>query len=160
MKRRLFFHKCLDAGNSEALYRKGLVDYLEGKGAEDDALGCLKKAASAGHIASQYAVCIILIFLGGEHKENGIRMLIEMISKESREGIRTAREKLVNIINLTWLCNFSFATKPVCCTKHYGRVKKSWEAIDSDDDEDSSMGCKFCKCDKKFLTFLNLGQNS
>nr|GMC65787.1 putative F-box protein At1g67623 [Ipomoea batatas]GMC65789.1 putative F-box protein At1g67623 [Ipomoea batatas]GMD89918.1 putative F-box protein At1g67623 [Ipomoea batatas]GME01287.1 putative F-box protein At1g67623 [Ipomoea batatas]GME17553.1 putative F-box protein At1g67623 [Ipomoea batatas] len=149
-KRCLFFQKCLDAGNLEALYRKGLVDYLGGKGAEDDALGYLKKAANAGHIASQYAVCIILIFLGSEHKENGIRMLSEMMSKESREDIRTAREKLGDIINLTWLNNFSIATKPVCCTKHYGHVKNSWVPIDS-------VECKFCKCDEEISHILKFG---
>ncbi|XP_019191744.1 PREDICTED: uncharacterized protein LOC109186275 [Ipomoea nil] len=162
-KRYLFFDKCIDAGNLEALYRKGLVDYLGGKGAEDDAIGCLKKAASAGHIASQYAVCIILIFLGGESKETGIRMLSEIMSKESREEVRTARGKLGDIIGTIWLRNFSFAEKPVCCTKHSGRrrVNNGWGPIDSDD-EDSSMECKFCKCDKEISHIFksrNLGWN-
>nr|GMD48281.1 putative F-box protein At1g67623 [Ipomoea batatas] len=138
-RRSLFLQKCVDAGNLEALYRRGVVDYLQNK-ERGYALGCLKKAANAGHVASMYAVCIISIYLGGEHKKDGISVLGRMKkSKQSRKEVRQARWKLLDIIKMMWLRNFmGVAPKPVCCTKHRLCKKNGWGPIDSDD-EDSGI---------------------
>nr|GMD40536.1 putative F-box protein At1g67623 [Ipomoea batatas] len=140
-RRSLFLQKCVDAGNLEALYRRGVVDYLQNK-ERGYALGCLKKAANAGHVASMYAVCIISIYLG-EHKKDGISVLGRMKkSKQSRKEVRQARWKLLDIIKMMWLRNFmGVAPKPVCCTKHRLCKKNGWGPIDSDD-EDSGIECE------------------
>nr|GMD45399.1 putative F-box protein At1g67623 [Ipomoea batatas] len=145
--------KCVDAGNLEALYRRGVVDYLQNK-ERGYALGCLKKAANAGHVASMYAVCIISIYLGGEHKKDGISVLGRMKkSKQSRKEVRQARWKLLDIIKMMWLRNFmGVAPKPVCCTKHRLCKKNGWGPIDSDD-EDSGIECESCKCDLEISHF-------
>ncbi|XP_031101779.1 putative F-box protein At1g67623 [Ipomoea triloba] len=152
-RRSLFLQKCVDAGNLEALYRRGVVDYLQRK-EQGYALGCLKKAANAGHVASKYAVCIISIYLGGEHKKDGISVLGRMKkSKQSRKEVRQARWKLLDIIKMMWLRNFlGVAPKPVCCTKHRLCKKNSWGPIDSDD-EDSGIECESCKCDLEISYF-------
>nr|GMD45390.1 putative F-box protein At1g67623 [Ipomoea batatas] len=152
-RRSLFLQKCADAGNLEALYRRGVVDYLQRK-EQGYALGCLKKAANAGHVASKYAVCIISIYLGGEHKKDGINVLGSMKkSKQSRKEVRQARWKLLDIIKMMWLCNFmGVAPKPICCTKHRLCKKNGWGPIDSDD-EDSGIECESCKCDFEISHF-------
>nr|GMC61780.1 putative F-box protein At1g67623 [Ipomoea batatas] len=78
-------NKCADAGNVEALYRKGLVGYLGGKEPEKG-LQCLKNAANSGHAGAEYAAAMISILSGGEEGwESGtLRLKTMMQCKESR----------------------------------------------------------------------------
>ncbi|KAH0764869.1 hypothetical protein KY285_000740 [Solanum tuberosum] len=57
------------SGNLEALYRKGVFDFLNCN--DPTALGMINQAADGGHIGASYVLAIISIFNGGESMREG-----------------------------------------------------------------------------------------
>ncbi|KAH0639650.1 hypothetical protein KY285_036236 [Solanum tuberosum] len=62
-----FMNVCIDCGNTEAMYRKGMKLFFTYEDS-DDAIPLLEKASKGGHTAASYAFAIFSIFLGGEYR--------------------------------------------------------------------------------------------
>uniref|UniRef100_M1D809 F-box protein n=1 Tax=Solanum tuberosum TaxID=4113 RepID=M1D809_SOLTU len=73
-----FMNKCVDCGNKEALYRKGMVNFFRNEN-PDVALELIDKALKGGHDAATYGFAIISIFLGGEYSREGVKTIGEML---------------------------------------------------------------------------------
>nr|GME12657.1 putative F-box protein At1g67623 [Ipomoea batatas] len=90
-------NKCADAGNVEALYRKGLVGYIGGSEPEKG-LQWLNDAANAGHGGAEYAAAMISILRGSEEGwESGtLRLKGMMQCKELRKKAIDAHVQMIN----------------------------------------------------------------
>ncbi|CAH9093722.1 unnamed protein product [Cuscuta europaea] len=141
-----FLNKCIDAQNLEALFRRGVVGYFNGK-EQEYALECLRKAGNAGHVGAVYVICIIsMLFMGGEDKEKGMEVLSAMKkSDELRGKVGDARRELTSIVKEIWNGDFVVhRQKPDCCSREdHCCTKTGWDA----DEENLSIDCPYCKCD-------------
>nr|GMC63849.1 putative F-box protein At1g67623 [Ipomoea batatas] len=124
-------NKCADAGNLEALYRKGLVGYLGGLEPEKG-LQWLKNAANAGHGGAEYAAAMISILRGDKKgwKKGTRRLKAMMKCKELRKkAIDASRQLMFTHIKAG---DYRLRTLPVkrsdrrCCTscRHEFRLGK------------------------------------
>ncbi|KAG5619837.1 hypothetical protein H5410_005055 [Solanum commersonii] len=63
-----FMDKCVDCGNKEAMYRKGVFSFFRNIN-PDVAIELIDKASKGGHGAATYAFALILLYLGGEYNQ-------------------------------------------------------------------------------------------
>ncbi|KAG5619836.1 hypothetical protein H5410_005054 [Solanum commersonii] len=80
-----FMDKCIDCGNTEAMYRKGMNNFFKNTNS-DAALELIDKASKGGHGAAKYAFALISICLGGEYSQQGEKTIGEMkVTKKQKE---------------------------------------------------------------------------
>ncbi|KAH0639645.1 hypothetical protein KY285_036231 [Solanum tuberosum] len=60
--------KCVDCGNKEAMYRKGMFNFFRNIN-PDVALELIDKALKGGHNAATYVFALISLYLGGEYSK-------------------------------------------------------------------------------------------
>ncbi|XP_021295070.1 putative F-box protein At1g67623 [Herrania umbratica] len=101
---KIFLKKCKDAKNSEALYRKGMINCFNRRKLESG-LCYLKKAAEKGHFEAKYTYGIILICLGGELKRQGLQIVssLDRTSSNTRFKIASCRSKTENMLSSMWV---------------------------------------------------------
>nr|GMC59176.1 putative F-box protein At1g67623 [Ipomoea batatas] len=147
-------NKCADAGNLEALYRKGLVGYLGGLEPEKG-LQWLKNAANAGHGGAEYAAAMISILRGDKKgwKKGTRRLKAMMKCKELRKkAIDASRQLMFTHIKAG---DYRLRTLPVkrsdrrCCTscRHEFRLGKIMAVAFKEE----GKGCRRCICDAHIL---------
>ncbi|KAE8705732.1 P-loop containing nucleoside triphosphate hydrolases superfamily protein isoform 1 [Hibiscus syriacus] len=133
---RVFEKRCRAAKNAEALYRKGMVDFFSRK-KPDSGLHCLKKATEKGHVEAMYAYGIILICLGGELREQGLRVLSSLDLEKSNKGVSkmivNCRSKTKKILRCMWVYETLAAPEGIDCDCDRDRDSSSledeaWEA--------------------------------
>ncbi|KAH0738191.1 hypothetical protein KY290_036896 [Solanum tuberosum] len=61
--------KCVDCGNKEAMYRKGMFNFFRNIN-PDVALELIDKASKGRHDAATYAFALISLYLGGEYRKH------------------------------------------------------------------------------------------
>ncbi|KAG5610421.1 hypothetical protein H5410_021702, partial [Solanum commersonii] len=71
-----FLEMCRASGNLEALYIKGVYDFLNRS--NSNGLGMLSQAADGGHIGASYVVAIISIFNCGEFMRESLMFIANM----------------------------------------------------------------------------------
>ncbi|XP_075085187.1 F-box protein At2g35280-like [Nicotiana tabacum] len=146
-----FMELCRESGNTEALYRKGVMDLFKNERTEV-AKELLKKAANGGHLGALYVIGIIMIFMGGDVKEKGVMLIGGMKKREPLRTIaRDCRKSLIEILENIWVKNpHVLGQRPTRCTLQHQRSRtngwSSWPPIDSDD-EDADFHCDACICD-------------
>nr|GME12656.1 putative F-box protein At1g67623 [Ipomoea batatas] len=147
-------NKCADAGNLEALYRKGLVGYLGGLEPEKG-LQWLNNAANAGHGGAEYAAAMISILRGDKKgwKKGTRRLKAMMKCKELRKkAIDASRQLMFTHIKAG---DYRLRTLPVkrsdrrCCTscRHEFRLGKIMAVAFKEE----GKGCRRCICDAHIL---------
>ncbi|KAM3267899.1 putative F-box protein [Capsicum chacoense] len=140
---------CRECGNTEALYRKGVVDYFKDDEPEV-AVEFLKRAAKGGHVGARYVIGIIMVFMGGEYKRKGL-MLIGNMKETERKLTRACRKSLIEILREIWVTNPSvLEQRPTGCTmQHRRRIRKNVWSSDSEDEDDEhdDFHCNACSCD-------------
>ncbi|KAM3246852.1 putative F-box protein [Capsicum annuum] len=98
-----FMELCRECENTEALYRKGVLDYFKDDEAEV-ALEFLKRAENGGHVGAWYVIGIIMVFMGGEYKRKGVTLIGNM--KETEKKLtRACRKSLIEILTEIWVTN-------------------------------------------------------
>ncbi|KAL4282449.1 hypothetical protein GQ457_16G011030 [Hibiscus cannabinus] len=91
---RVFQKRCIAAENTEALYRKGMIDCFSRRKSESG-LRCLKKATEKGHVETIYAYGIILICFGGELREQGLQ-IVSSLNLMNSNGMKKSSKTIVN----------------------------------------------------------------
>ncbi|XP_049369352.1 putative F-box protein At1g67623 [Solanum verrucosum] len=160
----LFMRTCMESGNPEALYRKGVVDFFR-KERPEYAMKYLVKAAEAGHIGAEYVVSLIQVLMGEEVlKNNGIVAIGRMkATKPNRRALAEFRKNLVDILSNIWILNpivFLGRQNSNWCSLHHKRSYKNkwrqWPSFDTDDDEDADFCCYACSCDEEIAHLVNI----
>ncbi|XP_059302406.1 putative F-box protein At1g67623 [Lycium ferocissimum] len=146
-----FLELCRECGNTEALYRKGVMDLFRNDRPEL-ALELVKRAAKGGHIGAFYVIGIIMVFMGGDFKRKGVILIGNMKkTRPLRKITRECRKKLVKILRNIWVLNpLVYGERPTCCTIQHQRIRKNGWPVDSDDedeDKDIYFRCDACNCD-------------
>ncbi|KAG5619833.1 hypothetical protein H5410_005051 [Solanum commersonii] len=107
-----FMKLCVECGNNEALYKTGVKNYFINRNTEE-ALQMLEKASKGGHTAARYAFGLILIFLGGESRLDGIQTIGEMkLMQERRKITRQCRRRLREILRNICIFNIVLPMYP------------------------------------------------
>uniref|UniRef100_A0A3Q7G367 At2g35280-like TPR domain-containing protein n=1 Tax=Solanum lycopersicum TaxID=4081 RepID=A0A3Q7G367_SOLLC len=156
---------CMEYGNPEALYRKGVVDFFR-KERSAYAMKYLVKAAEAGHIGAEYVISLIQILMGEEElKSNGVVAIGKMkATKTKRRELAKFRKNLVDILTNIWILNpivFFGRKNSNRCSLHHKRSYKNkwrqWPSFDNDeDDEDEELYCYACSCDEEIAHLVNI----
>ncbi|XVF04771.1 hypothetical protein REPUB_Repub05bG0113900 [Reevesia pubescens] len=104
---KVFFKRCKDAKNPEALYRKGMVNCFSRRKAESGLrLRYLKKAVEKGHVEAIYAYGIILICLGGELRKQGLQVVSSLnltSCSKKKFKIASCRTKTQKLLSSMWI---------------------------------------------------------
>ncbi|KAJ0102621.1 hypothetical protein Patl1_05748 [Pistacia atlantica] len=96
-----FLKRCEESGNPEWLFILGLYEYFS-MSKTSQGLNYLKRAANKGHVEFSYVYSIILICLGGELKQLGLKLLASLKWFKTRELRMKIRE------NFRWIRRFQF----------------------------------------------------
>ncbi|MCE2055948.1 hypothetical protein HAX54_043787 [Datura stramonium] len=150
--------KLRECGNTEALYRKGVMDFFKNDGPEV-AVKFLKRAAKGGHIGAFYVMGIIMVFIGGDFKRKGVTLIGSMKeTKPLRKITKECRQKLVEILAHIWVRNpLVLEQRPTRCTIQHQRIRRNGWPLDSDDeDEDMDVHCDACSCDEEIAYIVNV----
>ncbi|KAK4372404.1 hypothetical protein RND71_007788 [Anisodus tanguticus] len=151
-----FVELCRECGNTEALYRKGVMDFFKDDRPEL-ALEFLKRAAKGGHVGAFYVIGIIMVFMGGDYKKKGIMLIGNMKqTKPLRKITREYRNKLVEILRIIWVNNpLVLGQRPTPCTIQHQRIRSNgWDS--EDEDEDIDFHCDACSCDVEIAYIVNV----
>ncbi|XP_049395957.1 putative F-box protein At1g67623 [Solanum stenotomum] len=151
-----FMEQCRKCGNTEALYRKGVVDFFKNDKPEV-AMEFLKQAANGDHFGALYVIGIIGVFLGDEYKQKGVKLIGIMKETEAlRKITRQCRKSLVEILKIIWVKNpLILGKRPSRCTiQHEENIRRNgW--LDSDD-EHVHIHCDACSCDVEIAYIIDV----
>lgn len=110
----------------------------------------LKRAAKGGHIGAFYVIGIIMVFIGGEFKQKGVKLIGNMKNtKQLRKITRECRKKLIEILTHIWVKNpIVLEQRPNRCTIQHQRIHRNgWPHDSEDEDGDMHVHCNACSCD-------------
>ncbi|OWM75694.1 hypothetical protein CDL15_Pgr021859 [Punica granatum] len=147
----LFFDRCIDNGNPEALYRQGVVELFSRKRREKG-LQHLRDAMEAGHLGASYLHSMISMMTGKEELvKQGFQLLTRLCAIQKA---RECREKLDLATNHIWF-NYNWSDTmtdlpKLCAEQHWKRIgwSKEYEYF-----EDES--CEACRCDAEISMFFD-----
>ncbi|XVF41661.1 hypothetical protein PTKIN_Ptkin01aG0297800 [Pterospermum kingtungense] len=106
-RERVFFKRCKDARNAEALYRKGMLDFFSRR-KRSSGLRYLKKAVEKGHVEARYTYGLILVSFGDEQRNQGLQVLSSLNLTSCR--IRSCRLKTRKSLGSMWV--YRYLTSP------------------------------------------------
>ncbi|OMO50954.1 hypothetical protein CCACVL1_30135 [Corchorus capsularis] len=99
-------NRCASQGNTEALFRMGLVTFFGRMMDHEEALHFLKKAYNGGHLTAGYMLGLIMVFCcGPSHMEEGLRILfgLKMESKTNpRSAVWNCRSTASRLLRKLW----------------------------------------------------------
>jgi len=154
-----FLNQCMESGNSEALYRQGMVDYFSSMRMESG-LENLRRASEKGHVEASYVYGIILMCMEGQSSTQGLKLLNAVKtsrsnSKSTRFAIfQECRERIEAVIHSMWINNRLVGRqRRSCCHENTSRVKATWEGRRQVEDDAS---CEACKLDKEVSLFCDM----
>ncbi|XP_055827376.1 F-box protein At2g35280-like [Solanum dulcamara] len=155
-----FMELCRECGNTEALYRKGVMDFFKNDRPEL-AVEFLKQAAKGGHFGALYVIGIITVFWGGDFKQKGIMLIGNMKETEPlRKITRECRKSLVEILKNIWVKNpLVLGQRPTRCTiQHQQHIGRNGWPLDSDDEDDEHVDfhCHACSCDVEIAYIISI----
>lgn len=107
----------------------------------------LEIAKNNGHLGSKYAIGVILILQGGEHKEHGMQMILSIKKSTTDTILEEIRKNFLEIIKGMWIRNTMIVGQgmPQCCTKHTSN-SAPWDGV-----EHVNLQCEDCSCDQELL---------
>ncbi|KAM6547479.1 hypothetical protein CsatB_019155 [Cannabis sativa] len=154
------FMKCLHSQNLEAMYRQGVIDYLNFHQKKESSLELLKKAANAGHLGASYFMGIIYICKEDHHKSDdeseqsctklGLQLLGNI--KTSAQMLE-CRKKLKEIANSLWLTqNHDFLIPKLFECQFPERKRRLWPCLD----DDLLLCCHTCRLNNEITFVCNL----
>ncbi|CAI0460765.1 unnamed protein product [Linum tenue] len=110
LSRVLFIDRCITSGNPEALFRRGLIEYLSTLEI-DSGLRHLGSAARSGHPESVYIYGLLMLCQG--QQEEGMALL-RSLKGGSRwlEMVRYCRERVSSVVRYRWVRNFTILAGP------------------------------------------------
>ena len=108
----------------------------------------MRRAANSGHLEATFVIGMILILHGGEDKERGMKIIINMKKLQPRKKIAEIREKFSRTLRSMWVKNTALMGKarPICCTTH-GRANSTfhmWKRF-------ADLECEACCCDQEII---------
>ncbi|KAJ7955089.1 F-box protein [Quillaja saponaria] len=158
-----FLRRCEEAGNAEALFRRGMLEYFTHVRRE---LGTkyLRMAAQKGHMEARYVYGILLMcYNGGDKviKQKGFELLC-LLRRD--KCVTKCRKRVKEFISIMWInCSVQNDQALICCW-HSKTCNDNWKAktggrsslSDDEDDEDDDVVCQFCGWDKEVKLFCNM----
>ncbi|KAI3800338.1 hypothetical protein L1987_28428 [Smallanthus sonchifolius] len=97
-----FLTRCLNKGNSESLFRQGMIEYFKLVDIESG-LEYLKRAVEKGHPEATYVYGMILLSSGDQQ---GLNLLNFMNYSRSRNwNVQDCRDKISSILSQMWINN-------------------------------------------------------
>ncbi|GAB2220420.1 hypothetical protein Droror1_Dr00008070 [Drosera rotundifolia] len=96
-----FLRRCMECGNTEALYREGMADYFSRMKAEVG-LDNLRRAAAKGHAEASCVYGIILLYTTKAKSIEGMKLLADVLSNSAVNVTRLQR-RIRAIISQMWL---------------------------------------------------------
>ncbi|KAI4334914.1 hypothetical protein L6164_013615 [Bauhinia variegata] len=161
-KEYLFLKHCKEKGNSEGLYRGGMLEYFK-EFVEDSGLESLKKASEQGHKEAKYAYGMILLCSEDEEmRKQGLEQLrllkIAKCVKRCGKNVRRFLEICWGKINRVAVPNgMSLCQSKMTCNGRSKRVRRGWPSLNDEDDEE---GCEGCMWDHELTLFCNIFDQS
>ncbi|KAG5011129.1 hypothetical protein AAZX31_07G229700 [Glycine max] len=150
-----FLKRCRESGNSEILYREGMLQYFTSSRVE---LGLknLKEAALEGHDDAKYVYCMLLMCGEDEgQRKQGFDLFCSL--KESTSVIR-CRKRVKSFVRSMWLKNkpngkSSFCGSGTCDSERQKQLSKRWSSFE---DKDGGISCQRCGADHELGFFCNM----
>ncbi|KAF7834490.1 putative F-box protein [Senna tora] len=136
-----FLKRCRESGNSESLYREGMVEYFSSSNI-DSGLESLRKACEKGHEDAKYVYGMILICSGEDEelKRKGLEILRFLrVSK----CIKRCRKRVESFVWSMWIRNRVVRNRRPLC--HHGSRKmnkfsRGWPLVNEDEEEEDDGG--------------------
>lgn len=155
-----FLKRCRESGNSESLYREGMVEYFSSLKV-NSGLENLKMAAQNGHKEAKYVYAVILMCSEDEElRKQGLEILRFLrISK----CVRKCRKKVERFIWSMWVKNRAVRNRqPLCCFRACGghgrlqTISGGWPSVNEEEDDDVDMSCEYCRGDHELNLFCKM----
>ncbi|XP_048502688.1 uncharacterized protein LOC125498508 [Beta vulgaris subsp. vulgaris] len=159
---KIFFGRCLECKNPDALTRYGLVQIYTHNN-YNNGLCSLIEATKVGHAMSSYLLGLIwLSSKSGDDIENGHYILTTLLKQLTMESIIKCREIFKRMLKTIWIRNRSkMSDKPplVCKTNENQHMKgKMWDIEDVYyvPNGYDTLDCYNCKCDREVRFFYSV----
>ncbi|XP_052187712.1 putative F-box protein At1g67623 [Diospyros lotus] len=149
----LFFKRCLESGNPEALYRQGMVEYFTFLKVESG-LDHLKTAMQKGHVEASYVYGMILFCSGGEWSLQGLQILTTLVIG----NIPKCRERINKMMRAMWVNNINVVVprQSRFCNHEEEegniRLTVTWDGYEQVMDVD----CEACRWSREAKLFCNM----
>lgn len=156
-----FLRRCRESGNSESLYREGMVQYFSSLQI-NSGLESLRKASENGHKDAKYVYGMILICSEDEEqRKQGLELL--RFLRMSR-CIKRCRKRAERFFWSMWIRNRVVRNlQPLChsstCDNNSRRLLKfsrGWPSLNEDEDDDDDISCENCIGDYELSLFFDL----
>ncbi|KAJ4978223.1 hypothetical protein NE237_009003 [Protea cynaroides] len=152
-----FLRHCEEKGNSEAMFKRGMMEYFSSMNKQESGMEFLNKAASLGHKEAAYVLGLILLCSDHRLKARAFGFLktVEKESSSPLTNIQKCRMRLKEIIREMWTSRASLPQPEPMCTnllcKKNG-LKSGW--VSFEDEEPSN--CEACKWDREIGFLRNM----
>lgn len=154
-----FMENCNKNGNSEALYKKGMLEFFT-HCKEASGLDNLKVAAQKGHVEASYVYGVILYLTSS--KQEGLEFLKRCEAKLGGQMVE-CRRRVKEFVGEIWINNKIFLPendssdqKSCSCVIKKNKVRNNgWDCIDEDDSYGEGT-CEACKWNGEVLRFCNM----
>ena len=116
----------------------------------------LEGAMHGGHPGAKYAIGIILMLQGGEHKLNGMQMMLSLKKSTTIPILEDIRKKFLEVIKSMWIRSTMIVGQemPQCCTKH-PTESGLWEPF-----KEVGLECEDCSCDQELIHLWSILPNT
>lgn len=155
-----FLRRCKESGNSESLYREGMVEYFSSLKLKSG-LDCLRKASQKGHKDAKYVYGMILICSEEEElRKQGLELLRSLTMSKC---IKRCRKRVKSFIWSMWVRNrVDRNRRPLCHSHTYDNRRllqsfsRGWPSLNEDEDDGVDISCEYCVGDNELSFFCNL----
>ncbi|VVB14841.1 unnamed protein product [Arabis nemorensis] len=149
-----FLKRCRRSGNSEALYRKGLINFFLDNHTHKG-LRLLTEAAEKGNKEAIYVYGMVLICFGDKTKQKGFKILSSLMKPLMSNTMKELVELRYKIRDSLWwrgrpvMKQLKRTYVPEKCecdgqTKTFLRKNCAWHGYGEDNDMNTSSACEFC----------------
>ncbi|XP_054821363.1 F-box protein At2g35280-like [Prosopis cineraria] len=153
-----FLKRCKESGNSESLYREGMVEYFSSLNLKSG-LESLRLASQKGHKDAKYVYGMILICSDDEEQRKQGLQLLRFLRMS--KCIRRSRNRVKKFIWSMWVRNRVVRDRRPLCHFHkfdnsrrLHSISRGWPPFEEDDGIDIS--CEYCIGDYELGLFCDL----
>ncbi|KAI3741107.1 hypothetical protein L1987_58774 [Smallanthus sonchifolius] len=148
-----FLTHCFNKGNSESLFRQGMIEYFKLVNVESG-LEYLKRAVEKGHPEATYVYGMILLSSGDQQ---GLNLLNSMNYSRSRYGnVEDCRDKISSVLSQMWINNpITLEKVNTKCRERDHAVRFRRRSWSFDEDKEISS-CDTCFWYRELINFCKI----
>ncbi|KAK4256623.1 hypothetical protein QN277_006326 [Acacia crassicarpa] len=149
-----FLKRCKESGNSESLYRDGMVEYFSSLNL-NSGLESLRMASQKGHKDANYVYGMILICSDDEgERKQGLQLLRFL---KMSKCIKRSRKRVKSFIWSMWVRNrLVRIPRPLCQFHTFQNVSRGWPSLNEEEDDGIDVSCEYCIGDYELSLFCGL----